>query len=82
MISDLDVCMACWFKVKLESRDHSSFRNELKYRNADRLVNSNDDSAASCKNFVNVGRVTPEFTMLICIHPSSISSGVSIAPFA
>ena len=31
---------------------------------------------------VNFGPVTPEFTRVICVHPSSISSGVSLATFA
>ena len=38
--------------------------------------------ATSCENFVNFGPVTPEFTTVVGMHPSSISTGVSLATFA
>jgi len=31
---------------------------------------------------VNFGPVTPEFTRVVCVHPASISDGVSLAAFA
>jgi len=40
--------------------------NELQYHGLAVRVNSGDDGARSCKNFVNFFLVTPEITGLIC----------------
>jgi len=43
-----------------------SFRKEMGYRYLNARINSVNDAAVLCKNFVNFGPVTPEKTGLIC----------------
>jgi len=41
-------------------------------------VNIGDDLAALCSNLMNVGRVTPEISLLNSIQQASISTRVSL----
>jgi len=43
------------------------FQNKLQYRRLNACINSGDDGATSCKNFVNFCVVTPDTTGLISI---------------
>jgi len=59
-----------------------AFRNGFKYRNVDGRVNSGNDLATSFENLMNFGPASQEFTRVVGVHPSSISTGVDLATFA
>jgi len=59
-----------------------AFQKRLEYCNANGCVNSSNGLAMFCKYLVNFGLVILEFTRVICIHTTSISSGISLAMFA
>jgi len=45
-----------------------AFSNGMGYRYLNVRINSVNDAAISCENFVKFGPVTPELTELICEH--------------
>jgi len=42
------------------------FRNGMGYHNRNVRVNSMNDASILCENFMKLGPVTPELTLLIC----------------
>jgi len=59
-----------------------AFRNSLEYGNGDVHANSSNDLATWYENLANLCPVTHEFTRVVRVHPSSISTGVSLATYA
>jgi len=53
-----------WKNGKLPSFIALAFRNGMGYRYLNMRINSINDASISCKNFVNIGPVTPELTEL------------------
>jgi len=77
--------MATNFRVKISEIGQPppfvvlAFQNGVECRNSEFKHFNGDDMATSCKNLVNFGPVTQEFTRAIRVHPSLISS---LATFA
>jgi len=55
-----------WKNGKLPSFVALAFQNVMGYHCLSMRINGVNDASISCKNFVNIGRVTPELTELIC----------------